>query len=34
MPSEATMYRVVKKLAYGKHFNSAATTRCSADILD
>jgi len=31
-PSEATMYRVVKKLAHGKHLKSAATTRRSADV--
>jgi len=32
MPSQATMYRAVKKLAYGKHLNSAATTRRSAEV--
>jgi transposase InsO family protein len=31
-PSDATMYRAVKKLAHGKHLNSAATTRRSADV--
>ena len=32
IPSQATMYRAVSKLAHGKHLNSAATTRRSADV--